>query len=141
MCQTNLHKNIWKFAKQNTLCSKILNHQKWFEIPQPRIIILHHKLHGTWFDNNSHVKSTFQSFVWNRHECHSFICIVWISMSCKMFKHKCCMSIHVIYAWKSCTWLLCFKNAWHSYLNNMNIWNNRYHTNLKWTHEAYKFVM
>ncbi len=51
------------------------------------------------------------------------------------------MFIHVVYAWKLCTWLLCLNNAWHSCLNNINLWNNRFCTNLEWTHEAYKFVM
>jgi hypothetical protein len=50
-----------------------------------------------------------------------------------LFTHKCCMSIHVVYTQKSCTQL--------SYLNNMNLWNNKFCTNLDWTHEACKFVM
>ncbi len=58
-----------------------------------------------------------------------------------LFRHKCCMSIHVVYTWKSCTWLLCLNNAWHSCLNDTNPWNNIFHTNLEQTHEAYKFVM
>ncbi len=58
-----------------------------------------------------------------------------------LFIHKCCMYIHVVYTWKSCTWLPCLNIAWHSCLNNMNPWNNRFCTYLEWTHETYKFVM
>jgi hypothetical protein len=101
----------------------------------------HHKVHGSWFGNNFHWKFVFQTFVWNRYKCHSFICIVWTLMLCTLFRHGCCISIHVIYTQKSCTWLLCLNNAQHSCLNNMNLWNNKFRTNLEWTHEAYKFVM
>jgi hypothetical protein len=38
---------------------------------------IHHKLHGLQFDNNNHVKLIFYRFVYNKHKCHSFICIVW----------------------------------------------------------------
>jgi hypothetical protein len=111
----------------------------------------HHKLHGLWFDNNNYA-IFFDRFVWNKHGCNSYICIVWILMSCilfghechmlfELFKHGCFMFIHVVYTWKSYTELLCLNNAWHSCLNNINLWNNIFCTNLKWTHEAYKFVM
>jgi hypothetical protein len=150
MCKTNLHKNIWKFAKQNTLCSKILDHQKWFEIPHPRIITLHHKLHDLviivlWnlffivlYGIDMNVIHLFAFF---EYQCHTKCLNTNVMCLFVLFKHEYCMSIHVVYRWKSCTWLLCLNNAWHSYLNNMNLWNNRFHTNLKWTHEAYKFVM
>jgi hypothetical protein len=68
-----------------------------------------------------------------RHECH--ICLF------VLFKHKCCMSICVVYTQKSCTRCSCLNNAWHSCLNNMNLWNIKLHIDLEWTHEAYKFVM
>jgi hypothetical protein len=55
-----------------------------------------------------------------------------------LFRHGCCMFIHVVYTWKSCTWLLCLNNAWNLCLNNTNLWNNK---DLEWTHEAYKFLM
>jgi hypothetical protein len=113
---------------------------------------IHHKLHGPWFNNNSHAKSTFHGFVWNIHGCHSSICIVWTSRCCALFKHKCnmhvcifshkcCMSIHVVYTWKLYTQFLCLNNAQHSYLNNKNLRNNKFCTNLEWTHVACKFVM
>jgi hypothetical protein len=58
-----------------------------------------------------------------------------------LFRHGCCMFIHVVYTQKSCTWLSCLNNAWHLCLNDTNPWNNRFYTNLERTHEAYKFVM
>jgi len=113
--------------------------------------VTHHKLHGSWFNNNSCAKFSFHKFVWNRHKCHSFIlfehqCHVHClntNVICLfvLFKHGCCMFIHVVYTWKSSTQLSCLNNAWHSCFNNMNPWNNKFHMNLKWTHEAYKFVM
>jgi len=107
----------------------------------------HHKLHGPQFSNNCHVKSSFQRFVWNKHRCHSSICIIWTLMLCAflntnviclfiLFKHKCCMSIHVVYTWKLCIQLPCLNNTW-----IMNLWNNKFRMDLEWTHETYKFVM
>jgi len=104
----------------------------------------HHKLHGSRFGNNSHAKFVFHRFVWNRHGCHSSTCIVWTSMLCALFKHECHMPVHIIrheccvsiridYTWKSCTWFLCSNNAWHSCVNDMNPWNNKFHTYLEWT--------
>jgi hypothetical protein len=58
-----------------------------------------------------------------------------------LFKHKCCIYSHVVYTWKSCTWLLCLHNAQHLCLNNTNIWNKKFHIDLKWTHKTYKFVV
>jgi hypothetical protein len=57
-----------------------------------------------------------------------------------LFTHWCCMFIPVIYTRKSCKWFPCLNNAQHSCLNNTNPWNDRFRTNLEWTHEAYKFV-
>jgi hypothetical protein len=57
------------------------------------------------------------------------------------FKHGCCMSIHVVYTQKLYTWLSCLNNAWHLCLTNTNLWNNKFHMDLEWTHEACKFVM
>jgi hypothetical protein len=58
-----------------------------------------------------------------------------------LFKDRCCMSICVIYTWKSCTQFPCLNNAQHSCLNNTNLWNNIFHTDLEWTHVTYNFVM
>ncbi len=58
-----------------------------------------------------------------------------------LFKHKCCMSICVVYTQKLYTWLSCLNNAQHSCLINRNLWTNRFRTNLKRIHEACKFVM
>jgi hypothetical protein len=57
------------------------------------------------------------------------------------FKHGCCMSIYVVYTQKSYTWLSCLNTAWHLCLTNKNLWNNKFHMDLEWTHEAYKFVI
>jgi len=57
------------------------------------------------------------------------------------FKHRCCLSICVVYAWKSCKSFPCLNNAWHLCVNNTNPWNNKFLTDLERTHEAYKFVM
>ncbi len=89
--------------------------------------LIHHKLHGSWFDNNSSDKFAFQRFIWNRHECHSFICIVWTSISCALFRHECCVFIRIVYTQKLSTRLLCLNNAWHSCVNDMNPWNNIFH--------------
>jgi hypothetical protein len=56
----------------------------------------HHKLHGTWFDNNSHAKFVFHRFIWNKHECLSSICIVKTSLSCAFLKHECHMFVHIV---------------------------------------------
>jgi hypothetical protein len=37
---------------------------------------LHHKLHEQQFDSNNHANFVFHGFIWNRHKCHSFICII-----------------------------------------------------------------
>jgi hypothetical protein len=58
-----------------------------------------------------------------------------------LFRHTCYMSICVVYTQKLCTWLPCLNNAWHSCLNDMHPWNNKFRTNLERTHEAYIFVM
>ncbi len=57
-----------------------------------------------------------------------------------LFIHGCCMFIYVVYTLKLCTQLPCLNNAWHSCLNNTNLWNNKFHVDLEQTHEAYKFV-
>jgi hypothetical protein len=58
-----------------------------------------------------------------------------------LFKHECCMSIRIVYTWKSCTQLSYLNNAWHSCLNHTNPWNNKFCMDLEQTHETYKFVM
>jgi hypothetical protein len=75
------------------------------------------------------------------HQCHVHCLNINVICVFVLFKHKCCMSIRVVHKWKLCAWLLCLNNAWHLCLNNTNPWYNRLHTDLKWTHEAYKFVM
>jgi len=110
------------------------------------------QLRGARFNNNSCAKSTFHRFVWNRPECHSSTCVICTSILCTLFRHEChmhiilfkrgcCMSICVVYTRKLCTQFPCLKNAWHSCLNNTNLWNNRFHMDLEWTHEPYEFVM
>jgi hypothetical protein len=49
---------------------------------------LHHKLHGSRFDNNSCAKFPFHRFEWNIHKCHSSTYIVQTSMSCALFRHE-----------------------------------------------------
>jgi hypothetical protein len=75
------------------------------------------------------------------HQCLAHCLNINVMCLFVLFRHRCCMSIHVVYTWKLCTQLPCLNNAWHSCLNNMNLWNNKSRTNLEWTHEAYKFVM
>jgi hypothetical protein len=58
-----------------------------------------------------------------------------------LFKYKCCMSICFVYTKKLCTLFSCLNNAWHTCLNNMNLWNNKFCTDFEQTHEAYKFVI
>ncbi len=49
------------------------------------------------FDNNNYTKIIFHKFIWNKHGCYSFTCIVLKSMPCALFKHKCYMSIQVVH--------------------------------------------
>jgi hypothetical protein len=98
------------------------------------------KFNGSQFGNNSCAKFAFHRFVWNKHECHSSTCVIWTLMSCTLFRHGCCMSIHVVYTWKSFTQFSCLNNAWHLCSNNTNLWNNKFCTYLKRTYEACKFV-
>ncbi len=101
---------------------------------------IHHKFNGSKFGNNSRAKFAFHRFVWNRHEWHSSICVIWTLMLCALFRHGCCMSIHVVYTQKSFTQFSCSNNAWKLCLNNMNLWNNKFCVYLKWTYEDCKFV-
>jgi len=55
--------------------------------------------------------------------------------------NKCHMPIHIVYMCMFYVNLCCLNNAQFSYLNNTNLGNNIFHTNMEWTHEAYKFVM
>ncbi len=116
------------------------------------LCILHHKLHGSQFGiiimrnlffigsygidmNVIHLLELFE------HQCceHCFDTnVIYLFI---LFRHICYMSIHVVYTWKSCTWLPCLNNAWHSCLNNMHPWNKVFRTNLERTHEAHIFVM
>jgi hypothetical protein len=56
---------------------------------------LHHKLHGSWFGNNSYVKFSFHRLNWNRHKCHSSTCIVQTLMSCALFRNECHMPFRI----------------------------------------------
>ncbi len=82
-----------------------------------------------------HLLGVFEHWYHANYLDMNFICL-FVS-----FTHKCCISIHVVYTRKSWTQLLCLNNARHLCLNNMNLWNNRFCTNLDWTHETCKFVM
>jgi hypothetical protein len=62
-------------------------------------------------------------------------------MLCALFKHRCCMSIYVVYTQKSWTQLLHLNNAQYLCLSNINLWNNKFQMDLQWTHETCKFVM
>jgi hypothetical protein len=119
--------------------------KKWF---------LHHKLHGSQFSNNNCAKFSFHRFIWIdmdvihlfvlfEHRCHVHCLYMNVICLFVLFWHECCVSIHIVYTQKLCKqrWLLCLNNVWHSCVKNMNPWNNRFHTNLERTHEAYKFVM
>ncbi len=54
--------------------------------------------------------------------------VIWLFV---LFKHGCCMFIHIVYTQKLCTSLLCLNNAWHSCSNDTkpeitnfaSIWN------------------
>jgi len=75
------------------------------------------------------------------HQCYAHCLDMNVICLFMLFRQRCCMSIGVVYTQKLCTWLLCLNNAWHLCLNNMNLWNNTFCTNLEQTHKAYKFVM
>jgi hypothetical protein len=75
------------------------------------------------------------------HWCHLYCLDTNVICLFVLFKHRCCMSIRIVYTWKSCTQLSCLNNEWHSCLNHTNPWNNKFHMDLEQTHEAYKFVM
>jgi len=55
-------------------------------------------------------------------------CLSWM-----LYVFLCCLHMKVVYTTSM------FK--WHSCLSNTNPWNNKFHTNLKRTYEACKFVM
>jgi hypothetical protein len=68
------------------------------------------------------------------HWCHAHRLNTNVICQFMLFRHKCCMFIRVVYTWKPCTQLPCPNNAWHSCLNNTNLWNNIFCSNLEWTH-------
>jgi len=115
-----------------------------------QMIHSHHKLHGSQFDNNSCVKLDFHKLI-DMDVIHLFVlfeyqcCVHCLNTNviCLfiLFKYICCMCIYVVYTQKLCTQLLCLNNAQHSCLNNMNLWNNKFHMTLEWIHEACKSVM
>jgi hypothetical protein len=73
-----------------------------------------------------------------KHWCHSHCLNTNIMCLFVLFKYKCYMSIWFFYTRKSCTLFSCLKNAWHSCLNNMNLWNNKFCTDFEWT---WKFMI
>ncbi len=112
----------------------------------------HHKIHGSQFGNNSYANFFFISsyeidtnvihlLILFKHWCHMHCLNTNVICLFVLFKHGCCMFICVVYTWKSCSWLPCLNNAWHSCLNIMNPWNNKFCMNLERTHETYKIVM
>jgi hypothetical protein len=80
-------------------------------------------------------------FVSFEHQCCSHCLNMNVICLFILFRHKCCMSTHVVYTRKLCTRLPYLNNAQHSCLNNTNLWNNIFHTNLVLTHEACNFMM
>jgi hypothetical protein len=92
-----------------------------------------HKVMGP----QSHISPNFRNFgtpIWKSHDTNVICLFI-------LFIHKYYMSICVVYIWKSYTEFLCLINAQHSCLNNTNLWNNKFHTNLEQTHKTCKFVM
>jgi hypothetical protein len=94
----------------------------------------YHKFHGSQFDNNSHAKFDFiglyeidmdviHLLVLFEHRCHVHCLCTNVICMLVLFKHICCMSICVVHTWKLCTQFPCLNNAWHSCLNNMNLWS------------------
>jgi hypothetical protein len=57
------------------------------------------------------------------HQCYVHYLDTNVKCMFILFKHECCVSIHIVYTWKSCTWLPCFNNAWHSCVNGTNPWS------------------
>jgi len=105
--------SLFKWNK-NKKCSSKLKNLQCFITKVPYIIMLwwtchyRHKLNGSLFGNNDHAEFAFHRFVLNKHGCHSFACVIWTLISCALFrhechmfiyivKHKCCMSVHVVY--------------------------------------------
>jgi len=132
--------------------NKVIMFEWTFQFKECHNFLLHHKLHGSQFDNNNHVKFSFHRFIWNKHGCHSSICTVehWCHVHCldtnviclfALFKHECYVFICIIYKWKLCTQIPCLNNAWHSCVNNTNPWNNIVRIDLERAHEASKFMM
>jgi hypothetical protein len=125
--------------------------QFFWSVPKPTIVS-HHKLHGSRFGNNSHVNFFFigsygidtdviHLFVLFEHQCRVHYLNMNVICLFLLFKHECCVCVHIVYTQKLCTWLPCLNNVWDLCVNDTNPWNNIFHMNLEWTHEAYKFVM
>jgi hypothetical protein len=121
----SIEPHIFECMISSTLVAQVLppcrnTWRCWFVIKQLWQMggfLIHHKLHGSQFDNNMSKKFSFHRFIWNRHRCHSFTCIVWTSILYALFRHKCCVSIRIVYTQKSC---LHTNNAWHLCVNDMN---------------------
>jgi hypothetical protein len=58
---------------------------------------VHHKFHGPQFDNSNRVKFVFHRFIWDRHGCHAHCLDTNVICLFVLFKHECCMFIHVVY--------------------------------------------
>ncbi len=80
-------------------------------------------------------------FILFEHWCHVHCLNTNVICLFVLFKHECCVLICIVYTQKLCTQLPCLNNAWHLCVNDTNPWNNKFCTYLKWTYEAYKFVM
>jgi hypothetical protein len=108
----------------------------------------HHKFHGSRFGNNNRVKFFFISLygintiiihllILFEHRCHVFYLNMNVICMFVLFRYGYYVFICVIYRWKSYTQLPCLNNAWHSCLNDMNSWNNKFRMDLEQTHEVY----
>jgi hypothetical protein len=85
--------------------------------------------------------ATIHLFVLFEHQYHVHCLDMNVICLFVLFRHECCVFVCIVHTQKSCTQLLCLNNAWHSCVNNVNPWNNRFHKNLEQTHKTYKFVM
>ncbi len=71
--------------------------------------VSYHKFHGSQFDNNIIQNLFFPSYYEiDTNVIHLFVLIEYQSHVhylnlLMLFKHKCCMSIRIVYTWKSCT--------------------------------------
>jgi len=92
------YENIFKICHFHNKLKNTILFQVFLKYTQKvTFLTLDHKHNGSQLGINSHAKSIFHKFVWNGHRCHSFTYVIWTSMSCTLFKHKCHMPIFNIY--------------------------------------------